>query len=202
MVINFDNVAGSWDKESMHIQRASAVANAILKKLPITKSKRALEFGAGTGQLSFLLQKKFNEIYLVDNSKGMLEVLSEKISNSKLTHLYPINFDINNPEQCHNLGRFDVVYMMMTLHHIIETEKFLQNIYLLLNERSKLFICDLDREDGSFHEGETDVIFGFDRDQLARTMTKLNFKNPKFETVFSINKNNKDYPVFLLHTYK
>ena len=52
----FDVKAAEWDKSNMHLERARTIAGEILKEIPITAEMKALEFGAGTGLLSFLLR--------------------------------------------------------------------------------------------------------------------------------------------------
>ena len=43
----------------------------------------AMEFGAGTGLLSFILKDHLKEITLIDNSEGMVKVLNEKVLTTK-----------------------------------------------------------------------------------------------------------------------
>lgn len=205
MTTNFDSIARGWDDDQMHVERAHTVANMIdkiLNFIPTTKKLRAMEYGAGTGLTSFYLQDKFLEIVLIDNSKAMLEVLSEKISAAKLTHFIPRQIDINVDKQTQPIGKFDVIYMVMTLHHIPQTLEFLKRIYLLLNPDGYLFIADIDSEDGSFHNYSADVINGFNREELAKTLISVGFQTPKAQSVYNINKNNRNYPVFLISAIK
>jgi ubiquinone/menaquinone biosynthesis C-methylase UbiE len=48
---------------------------------------KALEYGAGTGILSFLLSESFSEITLMDNSQEMVNVMHEKVISGKLKSL-------------------------------------------------------------------------------------------------------------------
>ena len=52
--------------------------------------------------------------------------------------------------------RFDLVYTLMTLHHIPDTAKILGSFQALLQPGGVLCIADLDKEDGSFHSHEAD----------------------------------------------
>jgi len=57
----FDGKAREWDKDKMHMERSRAIAVEFEKMIPLNNSMRALEYGAGTGILSFLLKDHFNE---------------------------------------------------------------------------------------------------------------------------------------------
>ncbi len=85
---HFDQAARTWDADPMKQERAQAVAQAIRRRLPPESVRwRALEYGAGTGLLSFALADAFAAITLADVSEGMLEVAREKIAAEGLSHL-------------------------------------------------------------------------------------------------------------------
>ena len=71
---NFDSRAREWDKDKMHMERSVAIAAVLEKMIPLSHSMKALEYGAGTGILSFLLKDKFSEITLMDSSQVMINV--------------------------------------------------------------------------------------------------------------------------------
>ena len=80
MVSNeFDNKARGWDKESIHWERSKAIAERIINIIPETQKMNALDYGAGTGILGFMLSDKFSEITLMDNSEEMFKVIQEKV---------------------------------------------------------------------------------------------------------------------------
>ncbi len=70
----------------------SAIARAMEKTIPLNKHMKALEFGAGTGLLSFLLADRLAEITLMDNSTEMINVIKGKISGQEM-HSYETCFD-------------------------------------------------------------------------------------------------------------
>ncbi|MCU0458946.1 MAG: class I SAM-dependent methyltransferase [Bacteroidales bacterium] len=74
----FDIKASGWDRNLMHRERAETVAAAIIRQIPLSRKMKALEFGAGTGLLSFNLMNHIGQITLVDNSEGMVKILREK----------------------------------------------------------------------------------------------------------------------------
>ena len=90
MTNEFDHKAREWDKNQMHVERAAAVARAIEKRIHLTKDMRAMEFGAGTGLLSFLLAGLLGEITLMDNSSEMINVVRGKISGQEMHQVKPV----------------------------------------------------------------------------------------------------------------
>ena len=53
---NFDERAKDWDSDPKKVERARVVAEAIRAAIPLSKEITALEYGCGTGLLSFALQ--------------------------------------------------------------------------------------------------------------------------------------------------
>jgi len=117
---SFDERAKDWDSDPAKVERAGVVANAIRAILPHKNGLTGLEVGCGTGLLSFALQPDFSSITLADTSDGMLSVLAGKIKAAGIQNMYPLNIDLASAP-LPNL-RFDVVYSLMTLHHIPDTD--------------------------------------------------------------------------------
>lgn len=193
---NFDARAANWDKDPVRVDRVKAVAEAIRRMVPLRPGMTALEYGCGTGLLSFALQPFLGPITLADNSAGMLAVLEEKITASGVRDMTPLKLDlIADPLPA---SRFDLIYTLLTLHHIHDTNKALQGLYTLLDRPGVLCIADLDKEDGSFHvDSEFDGHHGFDRDELTRKLLKAGFANIHFTTCYETPKNARLYPLFL-----
>ena len=195
----FDERAKTWDDDPMKTARASAVAEAIRRGGVLTNGQSGLEFGCGTGQLSFFLQSELARMTLADTSSGMLEVLQQKIADAGLPHMTPVLLDGDN----HALdGKcFDLIYSLMTLHHVPDTGAILRRFYEWTAEGGHLCIADLDAEDGSFHGHDPSILHnGFERSALARQVEAAGFCNVRFSTVFRIRKGTpeREYPVFLL----
>jgi ubiquinone/menaquinone biosynthesis C-methylase UbiE len=198
---NFDERAKDWDADPLRSERASAIAKAIRATLPLKSGMTAFEYGCGTGLLSFSLRQNFTSITLSDTSQGMLNVLSEKIEASGVDNMHPLKLDLTIdplPD-----SRFDITYSLMTLHHIPEVDLVLQKLYELLLPNGRIYIADLDTEDGSFHSDSTvDVHKGFDRSALQKQVETAGFRDVSFSTVYEIDKLiggvKKIFPVFLL----
>ena len=202
---NFDERAKDWDSDPKKVARARAVADAIRKTVPLSKGMKALEYGCGTGLLSFALQQELGEITLADTSQGMLDVLAEKIANAGVTNMRSVRLDLAaDPVP---VERFDLTYSLMTLHHIHDVKNILSRFCELLVPGGILLVADLDQEDGSFHtDGTTDVHLGFDREHLQKLVEEAGFGNVAFSTAYEIKKQigneEKTFPVFLMAANK
>ena len=197
MPTNFDSRAREWDDDPKRVTRANAVADAIRGAVRLDPKMSALEYGCGTGLLSFALRNDLGPITLVDTSQGMLDVLAEKIVAAGITNMTPLHLDLATDPL--PTDRIDIIYNLMALHHVIDTDRALKAFYSLLNPGGYLCIADLDQEDGSFHSQDSvfDGHNGFDRGSLGKTLSQIGFVNVRFSTIYEMNKNGRKYPLFL-----
>lgn len=172
--MNFDIEAVNWDNEK-RIKRSKIIAEEISGNIQIKSHYTALDFGCGTGLVSFNLYDKFNSITLIDTSKGMIGLLNEKIKDSGIKNMSALQLDIN--EDASMIGKFDVIYTSMALHHIKNTEATLKNLYHLLKDGGYLCIVELTEDDGTFHKMEKDFDGhnGFNPDALAEQLANAGF---------------------------
>ena len=202
---NFDERAKDWDSDPKKVERARAVADAIRKSIPLSNEMNALEYGCGTGLLSFALQCDLGQILLADTSQGMLDVLKEKIVAAGATNMHPMRLDLATDPM--PAERYHLTYSMMTLHHIPNTKDILNKFHDLLKPNGYLLVADLDKEDGSFHtDGTTDVHKGFAQAELQEQVEFAGFGSVTFSTVYEIKKKikgeEKTFPVFLMSARK
>ncbi|WP_456421119.1 class I SAM-dependent methyltransferase [Lutibacter sp.] len=199
---HFDKQAKNWDNDPMKVKRAEIFAKEIQNYIQPKPTWNALEFGCGTGLLSYQLKDTFKTITLADNSKGMIDVLKDKIEKQSLTNFKPLLIDLLKEDL--NIGKFNVVYMLMTLHHILDLNKVAKIFHSLIKTEGYLCIADLVQEDGSFHanipsfEGHN----GFDKKQLSKLLTNNGFKIEYYKICHVIEKETnskiKKYPLFLM----
>ena len=197
---HFDSQARQWDDNPLFRERGQKIADAIRKTVPLNRNMSALDYGCGTGLLSFPLKDELGAILAADSSAGMLDVVREKIAAQGVTNMTPLKLDLlADPPPAQ---RFDLIVTAMTLHHVPDTDCILRIFHDLLNPGGTLCVADLDQEDGSFHGPEVDVHHGFDRADLNRRAGQAGFADVQFQTVFSIAKEResgtRDYPVFLM----
>jgi len=197
---DFDSRAKDWDDDPAKIERANAVAAAIVREVPLADSMRALEYGCGTGLLSFALRSRIGDVTLADVSDGMLAVAAEKVAAARDAHMHPRKIDlVADPLPTE---RYDVIYSLMTLHHIPDTDAVLGKFRAVLAPGGFLCIADLDTEDGCFHGAGFDGHLGFDRDTLAAKAMRAGFRTVRFTTACEITKavdgSMRTFPVFLM----
>ncbi|GLC30396.1 class I SAM-dependent DNA methyltransferase [Clostridium omnivorum] len=203
--MSFDSDAKNWDTD-LRINRARVIADEIGKYIDSDKQYSAMEFGCGTGLISFNLHDKFKNITLIDSSQGMIEILNSKISNYKINNMIPYHLDITNSEAS-NLN-FDVIYNSMVLHHIPDTNEIIKDFYKLLNKEGYLFIVDLDEDDGSFHSNysEYDGHNGFNQEHLKSILSSAGFKDIESSTFYygekRIEEKVVNYSLFLMRARK
>ncbi|MEW6073245.1 MAG: methyltransferase domain-containing protein [Planctomycetota bacterium] len=109
-----------------------------------SRPTRALEYGCGTGLLTFALREDLGEVTMADTSRGMLDVLREKIAAAGARNLHPVELDLLR--DLPPAERFDLVYCPMTFHHVEEDELLLRRFRDLLLPGGHLCIADLEAE--------------------------------------------------------
>lgn len=201
---NFDNVARTWDENPVHLERSQAIARKMEEFIPLSTNMNALELGAGTGILSFLLSDRLGHITMMDSSSKMVKVTEEKIQNRQISNLSAIYFDLEKetPE-----GSFDLIFNQMVLHHIENIDSIFSKFYNLLQKGGFLAIADLYSEDGSFHGEGFNGHLGFDPVQLSEKLNKAGFSNISYEQCFEVKRKiseeeTRSFPVFLLTATK
>lgn len=200
--MSFDDYARNWDTDR-RINRARIIANEIEKVIQVNKELSAMEFGCGTGLISFNLYDKLEKITLIDTSKAMIDILNSKIERYKVKNMIAKCQDINDEED-----RFDVIYNSMVLHHINNTENIIERFHELLNNEGYLVIVDLNKEDGKFHKEYPDFNGhnGFEQEELHNILKKVGFKNVDSRTIYYdtkiIDGESVDYSLFLIEARK
>jgi ubiquinone/menaquinone biosynthesis C-methylase UbiE len=203
-VNGFDAKARGWDSVPGRAERARAVAEAIRRRVPFAPDMNALEYGCGTGLLSFALQPFPGLITLADSSAGMLAALADKIAAAGVGNMFPLKLDLSaDPPPAE---RFHLIYTLMTLHHIPDTQRILRAFFGMLAQPGWLCVADLDCEDGSFHSPEFSGHRGFDRGELEKICLQTGFRDVAFDTAYRTIRETaggeKTYPVFLMTARK
>lgn len=201
---HFDQQAKEWDNDPKKTERAMIIAKEMADFIQPNNTMNAFEFGCGTGLLSYQLKDSFKTITLADTSEGMIKVLQEKIDDENIDNFKPLLVDLLKENAVINKSKFDVIYTLMSLHHILEIDKILAIFNAMLKTGGYLCIADLVQEDGSFHTNVPgfDGHNGFDREKLSAVLSNHGFKVAYNEIPLEIEKefDNKvrKYPVFLM----
>ena len=196
MSINsFDERAATWDDDPAKVERAEEVALAVRATVPLDRSLRMLEYGAGTGLVTQALRDSVGPVTMADTSVGMRKVMEDKIAAGVITGARVWAVDLATepvPDE-----QFDLVVTVMTLHHIPHLEPVLGSFANLLAEGGHLCIVDLEEEDGSFHADGFDGHHGFNRTALAASLGHAGFSDVKFQRCHQVVRDGVVYPLFL-----
>jgi ubiquinone/menaquinone biosynthesis C-methylase UbiE len=197
----FDELAAMWDDDPIRVARAASIAQSMRDVLDMNTFRTALEYGSGTGLLSFALKDDLKKITLMDQSVEMTKVAREKCKTSQLNHLHPIKMDLMVDEYQPS-SSFDLIFSLLTLHHIHDTDGILSRFKSLTTPNGFLAIIDLETEDGSFHDREFNGHLGFDRNDLEKKVKKAGFQPFYYDVIYEIEKgeegNKRSYPLFLM----
>jgi 2-polyprenyl-3-methyl-5-hydroxy-6-metoxy-1,4-benzoquinol methylase len=204
MVNEFDGKAREWDANPIHTERSEAIAAALQTRVSLNPAMRVLEFGAGTGLLSFLIHEHVGDITLIDTSAGMVKVMQEKIRDRGLHNMHALQLDLETDPFT---GQFDLIYSQMVFHHVDNVDAILHKFGKLLKPGGILAIADLYTEDGSFHgEGFTGHM-GFDPETLAVQVREAGFTSLTHAPCYTVKRSTADgktrnFPVFLMTAVK
>jgi 2-polyprenyl-3-methyl-5-hydroxy-6-metoxy-1,4-benzoquinol methylase len=192
----FNIRAKTWDDNPMRQQLALSIFGYIQQNIPLNKNMVVLDYGCGTGLLSFLLSEKVKSVHAVDTSFGMLEQVKSKIEKAKISTISTELFDAENDNAPD--VRYDLIVSAMTLHHLKNAPKTITKLISLIKPGSWIALADLCKEDGSFHTDIKVNYFGFEPSELESLFKSSGIEHITTKPVFEIPKNQKIYPVFCI----
>ena len=193
----FDNVAKDWESKPSRVQIAKSSVDNIIEIVDLKADFKILDYGCGTGLVGFGLSNETNTVIGMDYSIGMVEKFNAKAKELNFTNISAIQHNINEEDLPQN--EFDVIAISMTLHHIKDTNMFIQKAKKSLKAGGYLCINDLVKEDGTFHdEHKNDGVehFGYDKDELCQLIVDNGFELIEYKIVYTDYRNNKEYPIF------
>lgn len=192
---HFAHKSKSWDMNSRRVQNAKGIGDLIVKNINLDRTMELMDFGAGTGLLSYFVAPHVSKISAVDNSPSMLLEFKNKCDE------FSCETEIIEKDLSTDLldRKFDGIISSMTIHHLEDTKALFSKLYSMLNEGGFIAIADLDSEDGSFHSDSTGVFHhGFERETLEKQAKEVGFKEIGFELASTINKHHREFTVFLM----
>lgn len=191
----FDVKAATWDADPDKLTQAGEVAGAIRAAVPLNRSMRLLEYGAGTGLVSQGLAGSVGPLTLADNSAGMRAVMQAKVASGALMNARVWDLDLQaRPVPA---DTFDLIVTSLVLHHVRDLDSVLAGFAQLLVPGGYLAVADLDAEDGSFHDHDFDGHHGFDRGELTGRLTSAGFADVRMQDCTRIDRDGTGYSVFL-----
>jgi predicted TPR repeat methyltransferase len=194
---SFDDRAATWDDDPAKVERAQEVARVLRATVPLDRSMRMLEYGAGTGLVTHALRDSVGPVTMADTSAGMRKVMDDKIAAGAITDATVWDVDLATEPVPDHDESFDLVVTVLTLHHIPTLEPVLAGFADLLADGGHLGIVDLEEEDGSFHADGFDGHHGFNRVALAASLADAGFSDVEFRPCHEIVRDGHVYPLFL-----
>lgn len=197
---DFSSEAGTWDDNPARLEMAINIVDAIISRVPLSPDMHVLDYGAGTGLVTLGLQPYVGSILAADSAPGMLAVLNEKITASRLANVDTILLDLEHDarNEC-----FDLIVSAMTMHHIERVPEMICTLAGMLRPGGHLAIADLDLDNGEFHTDPAGVRHhGFDRDEILRLFADSGLTEVTVETAHTLGKEvpgkgRRDFTVFL-----
>lgn len=195
----FDEAAKTWDKKQSSIDSSTACVDNLKKHIKINKFANILDYGCGTGFISFSLVNQSNNIVGMDYSDGMVEQFNKKVSLLLYGNIKAIKHNMNEEEL--PAEEFDLVISSMTMHHIKDTSMFARKCKDTLKDGGIVCINDLEKEDGTFHKKHNNdgvEHFGYEKEEIKKIFEKQGFTIISCDTVYTHERNDKEYPLFNL----
>lgn len=184
--------------------RSEAVLEHLRDKLIFdSEVTEVLDFGCGSGYLSFLLAPYVRRITAVDNSAAMINELQGQLTLSRLKNIRALCLDLTTVENELVNARFDLIISVMVLHHLTDVQKILLGLKSLLKPEGILCIVDLDSENGTFHPQNISVAHqGFARENFTQLLNELGYFAVTIDNAYTIIKvsgdnNTNQYPLFI-----
>lgn len=198
---DFSVAALTWDEKPQRIHLAAAISTAIKQNIPLHNKMDALEFGCGTGLVTFHLHDQLQQVTAMDNAAGMLDVLQQKAQAAGVTNVNTLLNSAAVPSIDPN--SYDLIFSSMVLHHIRDIRPTLQVLVNALKPGGTIALADLDEEEGSFHDRSQGVEHhGIDRTWLRDELTRLGLHDVQETTAHTITKKRphgeQHYSVFML----
>lgn len=186
----FDRIAPQWNTMRQRYFNQD-IRPIIFSRINFDNTTVA-DLGAGTGYLALELAKHSRIVFAIDQSQNMLNQIREKAHYHKIENIYTIASDIQSiPFQS---SQIDIVTMNMALHHMLEPNLIIKEMYRLLNDNGIVVISDVMSHNGKWAIEEMhDVWLGFSRNQIEYWLNENGFIDIEFiETNFQAIASNQN----------
>lgn len=184
MATDFDAAARTWDTPDK-IKRSARIADAIAEAVPLDPAWSALEFGCGTGQLTWQLGDRIHHVTLTDVSSGMLAVARDRAAAASDRYVV-VEHDLTVKPLPYPV---DLAYSAMALHHIPDTTTLLRHLTASVRPGGWVALADLDADPHNrFHDDDFDGHHGIDRHAIVAALTDLGWTDVTERTALRITK--------------
>lgn len=198
---DFDREASTWDDNPGRVMNAGAIADAIIRQVPLSRAVEALDYGAGTGLVTLALSSRVQSVVAADSAPEMLARLASKAADSGLANVRTLCLDLER-DPAPALS-FDLVVSTMTMHHIAGVREVLERLCGLLRPGGYIAIADLDPDHGEFHADPAGVEHnGFEREAFRGLLSGCGLVDVSITTANTLmkpvdGKGLREFSVFL-----
>ena len=194
---HFDGQAAEWDKDPKKVERARGTAELIVETLKPNGKEYVFEFGAGTGLVSQFLSPHVGPLTLADNSRGMREVIFQKIEAGVLEDAQLSASDLVQGELPNE--NYDLVVASLVLHHVSDVSALLASFASILKRGGAACIIELDDAGGNFHAHieHYDGHDGFKRQEFESSLLDAGFAEVTFHEAGKIERAGGEFTLFL-----
>ncbi len=203
---DFDKEAALWDESPTRLKLASDIANSIFAEMDLDGTQNVLDFGCGTGLLTFYLQPNVRSVTGIDSSHKMIEIFENKATALGLNCVSGKCLNVEDGDLI--TGSYQLVMSSMAFHHVKDIRLLLEQLYDVTASGGMLCIADLDSDNGQFHDDNTGIFhFGFERQKLVDLLTEIGFCGIKHKTAATVTKTGADgetrsFTIFLVSAKK
>lgn len=194
----FEMIAKSYDTPE-RIRMAKISSDAIREYIVDAKSKKAADFGCGTGLVGLNLLNEFHSMLFLDASPNMISQIKQKTFDLHIQHADTLCINVEK-DRLPDLG-MDYIFMAQVLLHINDVELVLSKLYDALNEGGHLLIVDFNKNENVV----SNVVHnGFSQAELADRMRSIGYKDIQSKTFFTGRKlfMGHDASMFILSSSK
>lgn len=203
----FDDMAGTWNARPDRMERTRIVAERLRRAIDFAGVESGLEYGCGTGELSFALADLLPHCLLIDTSMEMLKEAERGTVDRKLAWDTERR-DLSTHADDHPHGLADVVFCLQVLHHIEDLETTIANMAASLKPGGRIALIDLPRGSSGFHHGSghdphaNPHLDGLDRDALGGLLQSAGFFDVTWHEDIALERETDDgkvpYSLFLV----
>lgn len=203
----FDDMASTWNAKPDRVERTRIVAERLRKAIDFTAVDSGLEYGCGTGELSFALADVLPHCLLIDTSMEMLKEAERGTVDRKLAWDTERR-DLSTRAADHPRNFADVVLCLQVLHHIDDLETTITNMAAALKPGGQIALIDLPKGSSGFHHGsghdshENPHLDGLDRDELGGLLQSAGFLDITWHDDITLERDTTDgkvpYSLFLV----
>ena len=126
MDVNFEYI-DPFDEKYDYLMRVEHLGRYFFARDILKKSKLVLDVACANGYGSYILAKGLDKVYGMDYNYSYLEIAKEKYSADNIIYK---QMDFNSEKIS---GKYDGIVCLETLEHLKDPERFLQNLYDVLD---------------------------------------------------------------------